>query len=71
MGTAGGSLEGCGGENAPSDEIGDANAANGRIDALRVGFCHYLPHGGKLSKNVECLMHQREKGDRDADHYRP
>jgi predicted RNase H-like nuclease (RuvC/YqgF family) len=35
---------------------------------LEVGFGHWPPHRGKLSKNVECLRHQREKEGRDAGH---
>jgi hypothetical protein len=34
-------------QEALSDEIGDADATNGRIGGCRVAFDHWLPQGGK------------------------
>jgi hypothetical protein len=53
------------------DKIGDADATNGRIGGLGVGFGQWRPQGGKQSKNVESLRRQREKGNRDASRLRP
>jgi hypothetical protein len=61
-------LERCGGKNAPSDEIGHADATNERIGGFGVGFLYWPPQEEKRKRIVSAEGDTGDEESQNAHH---